>query len=318
VTVSRPGGLPAPLEPPERPHRRIPGWAKVCAAVAAVALIAVGNMAAKNRQLRAELAAADRVDAKLIVAAGEADDHAFGFGLLVVNRGRGPITVMQGRRVDPPVYDAMPWEDVVVGPGRTEQLGVRFEARCPGEPDDPSRELSLVVPIASSSGRVRDVRTPLDAAVMARLSRSACGYLTADEAAVPSVRGVTSTQYAVRFSMLLANVSDRRFELLNLTSPGLALSVTGGMPLAVAPHSNVDLAVAVALPACSRLPVPGPRGRGGTAPFGTITLVLSDAAEGEMTKPYVPNADLSAALAGLRGRICPRSLQGPSRSRGLR
>jgi hypothetical protein len=151
------------------------------------------------------------------------------------------------------------------------------------------------------------VRTDLDPVMMWDLSRRACGFLNADEAAQPSVRGVTSTQYAVRFQMLLTNVSDRSFVLENLTSPGLAVSVVGGLPLAVAPHSDVDLAVTVSLPACAPLPAPARRGRGVMPQFGTITLELRDDVGAQRSKPYLPEVDLSAALIGLRLRICPAS-----------
>ncbi|MDX6198044.1 MAG: hypothetical protein QOJ79_1195 [Actinomycetota bacterium] len=280
----------------------------------AVALVAGVNMTASRRERARELAARDRVDATLFAAAGEAHDHAFEVTLLVVNHGSSAITVNAGRRVEPPLYDATPVEDRVVGPGVTEQLAVPFRARCPGQPEEPDRRLKLVVPIAPASGRVRDVSASLDPTMMWDLSRRACGYLRADEAAVPSVRDVTATHYTVRFKMLLANVSGRPFVLSNVTSPGLALSVLGGAPLAVAPHSDVDLAVAVALPACSRLPAPGPRGAGGLQ-FATIVLDLRDDTGAVQSKQFLPNADLSAALAGLRARICPGSLQAPSRTR---
>ena len=281
-------------------------WAKIASVVVVVVLVAVGNLAAKKRQERAALAAADRVDVTMLTSAGEAHDHEFEVTLLVLNQGSSAITVKAGRRVVPALYDALPFEDRVIDAGTTEQLAVPFTPRCSGPSESPAQpSLSLVVPIVPGSGRVRDVSTPLETTMMWDLSRLACGYLSADEAAVPSVRDVSSTQYAVRFRMLLLNRSDRPFVLGNLTSPGLALSVLGGVPLAVAPHGNVDLAVSVALPACSRLPASGPRGRGGMQQFGTIVLELRDESNALQAKPYLPNADLSAALAALRARICP-------------
>jgi hypothetical protein len=278
-------------------------------------LIAVGNMAARKRQQRAELAAANSVDASLLTASGEAHDHEFEVTLLVANRGTKPITVRAGRRVVPPVYDAKPFEDRVIEPGTTDQLAVPFTAHCPGLPEDPDQPLQLFVPIASASGRVRELSTSLDPTMVWDLSRRACGFLRADEAAVPSVRDVSSSRYAVRFKMLLLNRSDRPFVLANLTSPGLALAVRGGVPLAVAPHGNVDLSVSAALPACFRLPAPGARGRGAGQQYGTILLELRDDSEELQSKPYLPNAALSAALAGLRARICPASLQPPTGTR---
>ncbi|MDT7539090.1 MAG: hypothetical protein QOI82_2675 [Actinomycetota bacterium] len=280
--------------------------------VVVVVLIAVGNTTAKKRQERAALAAADRVDAVLLTASGEAHDHDFEVTLVVLNRGTTTITVKAGR-VEPALYDATPFEDVRVAPGATEQLTVPFDARCPGPTQDPAQSVELVVPIAPASGRLRDVRTPLEPGMMWDLSRRACGYLNADEAAVPAVRAVTSTRYNVRFRMLLSNVSDRPFVLLNVTSPGLAVAVMGGTPLAVAPHGNVDLAVSVELPACSRLPSLGPRGRGGPQ-YATIVLDLRDDTGAVQTKSFLPNADLAAAFVALRSRICPRSLQ-PSGTR---
>jgi hypothetical protein len=285
---------------------------KVSAVVVVVVLIAVGNTTAKKRQERAAVAAADRVNAVLLTASGEAHDHDFEVTLVVLNRGTSAITLKTGR-VEPALYDARPFHDVLVASGATEQLSVPFMAHCPGPAEDPAQSVQLVVRIAPASGRVRDVRTPLEPAMMWDLSRRACGYLNADEAAMPSVRAVTSSHYAVLFRMLLANVSDRPFVLTNVTSPGLAVDVMGGTPLAVAPHGNVDLALSAALPSCSRLPALGPRGRGGPQ-FATIVLELRDDTGALQTKQFLPNADLSAAFVALRSRICPRSLQ-PSGAR---
>ena len=134
--------------------------------------------------------------------------------------------------------------------------------------------------------------------------------LAADRGAVStltsaSVHNVTSSRYTVRFRMQLLNRSGRSVVLRNLTSPGLSMSVMGGLPLALTPHGTVDLAVAAALPACFRLPPRAQSGRNGAPQFGAMVLELRADAGADQTQTYRPNADLLAALVALRGRICP-------------
>jgi hypothetical protein len=296
------------LEPP--PRRPIPLWVKLSAAVVAVVLIAIGNTAAKKRQQRLDQAAADRVDATLLATGGEANDREFDVTLLVANRGERPITVQAGRRLVPPLYEVLSFEDRVLAGGASDQVSVTFRASCPAPARPPQEQLQLVIPIAAPSGRVRDVATDLDEGVMWELSRQACGYLPLSDTVLLLVRGVTWSQYTVRFTLQVHNQSARPVTLMNVTSPGLALSVRGGIPVLIPASSTMALSMAVALPACSRLPALGPPGRGGALRFGTLALELREASGPTVAVPYALGADgdaaaLQTALFGLRNRICP-------------
>jgi hypothetical protein len=311
VTVSRPGGLSASsdvIEPP--PPSTVPTWVKVVAVVVVLALVAVANSAAKRRQQRAERLAADRVEASMVAAGGDAGDRTFTLDLLVVNRGKDAITVKAGRRVVPPSYDALPFEDRVVAAGATEQVDVPFRARCPVTAPLPTGRVQLVVPMAPASGRVRDVSTDLDEQRLWDLQRQACGYLPLQDSLALSVRGVSSTHYDVLFTLNVHNRSARRVVLVDVTSPGLAVAVRGGVPVLVNAGATVPLAMSAALPACSRLPAFGPPGRGGALRYGTLALELRDAGGATATRPYALGGNgedvaLLTQLFALRSRICP-------------
>jgi hypothetical protein len=267
--------------------------------VAVVAVIAAANAAAARREHRQARNAADRVEATLVAAGGEVRDHEFDMTLLVTNRG-GPITVRAGRRVAPAVFDAQAWEDRFVESGTTEQLTVPFTARCPVPPEERDRRLSLVVPIAPASGRVRDVAIYINEHLLWDLSRRACNFDPLIDGAAPLVGDVAATRYGVTFTLSLTNHSDRPLDIVNLTSPGLALSVRGGVPVVVPPYGAAQLAVTVALPACSRLPT-GPG-------YGAIALEVRGENGGLQNQPVTGGSDdLRFALGQLRTRICPRS-----------
>jgi hypothetical protein len=311
VTVSRPGGLPASpdlLEPP--PRRSVPMWVKAAAVVVVVALIAVANSTAKRGQQRAERLAADRVEATMLAAGGDAGDRTFTLDLLVVNRGKDPILVKAGRRVVPPSYDALAFEDRVVAAGATEQVDMPFRARCPVRSPLPTGRVQLVVPMAPASGRVRDVSTDIEEQRLWDLQRQACGYLPLQDSLALSVRGVSATRYSVLFTLDVHNVSARRVVLVDVTSPGLAVAVRGGVPVLVNAGTTAPLAMSAALPACSRLPASGPPSRGGALRYGALALQLRDAGGATATRPYALGADgagvaLLTELFALRNRICP-------------
>ena len=288
----------------------MPGGVKATAVMAAVALIAGGNIAAKHRQQDRERAAADRVDATLLAAGGSPADKEFELTIVVANRGDRPITVTGPLRVEPPAYDVLSSPDHAVAAGANQRVDVRFRARCPGPAVAAGRPVRLVLPIAASSGRVRDVATDIDDHQLWDLSRQACGYLPLGESLLSSVRDVTGSRYAVRFTLELQNRSARSVVLVDVTSPGLALSPRGGVPVLIQPGTPVGLAMTASLPACSRLPVFGPPSRAGALRFGTLSLELRDAAGATATMPYALGAEgealsLLTELFALRNRICP-------------
>jgi hypothetical protein len=282
----------------------------VAAIVVAVVLIAVGNTTAKKRQQRAERAAADHVDAAVLTAGGQARDHEFDLTLLVLNRGRSPITVTGQPRLVPGFYEVLPVEDTVVTPGTTERVVVPVTARCPSDLEELDQPLTILVPLAPSSGRTRDAPVEHAPAMLWDLSREACGYVPLRESLVLLPHGVSATRYAVRFALEVHNQSPRPVVVVNVTSPGLAVAVRGGVPVVVPGGDHLTFAMSASLPACSRLPALGPPGRGGALRFGTLALELREPGGETATRPYALGADgegnaLMTQLLALRSRICP-------------
>ncbi|MBK5308139.1 MAG: hypothetical protein JJD92_15745 [Frankiaceae bacterium] len=304
VTITRPGDAEAidVLASEPAAHRRIPTWVKLAAAVAVVVLVAVANEAAARRERRQERLAADRAEVTLLLAGGDVRAGEFELALVVTNRG-GPVAVGTPRLV-PPSYGVAESVAERIDTGATAHLEVWLRAVCPaGEP----LPFQLAVPVTPASGRTRDLLLDVDRSMVADLSGRACDYLTAAEAAQMFVGGVSSSRYSVRFTLTVHNRSDRPFVIADVTSPGLAMGIRDGLPVTVAPTSGLLLHVTGSLPACSRLPSPGPPGRGGAVRFGTITLELLDDSGEPQTTQYVAGAEggLLTALGALRSRICP-------------
>ena len=169
MTISRPGELPLEPEPPAFPptRRRFPTWAKVAAAVTAVALVAVANEAATRHERRQERLAADRTDVTVLVTAGDVRPDEFQVSVVVVNAG-SPVTLRGPRLADTPTGDA---GVEPLGADATTNLEIWLPARCPSGVAEP---LALVVDVTPASGRTREVRGGLPADAVRELTQRAC------------------------------------------------------------------------------------------------------------------------------------------------
>ncbi|MCU1591486.1 MAG: hypothetical protein JWP11_2742 [Frankiales bacterium] len=278
--------------------------------MAVLALLAGLNLNAAAADRRRARAAADRVDATLVQVGGVADVGQFQLAVVVTNNGVAPLRMLSVR-VEPAGYRLIPTsQPSSVAGGSSAQLAVHLEATCP---PPAASALRIIVPLVPASGRRRELSVEVEPSLVADLARRACGDIPPFEAAQIAVSGVAATKYSVSFGMTLSNGSDADFRLLNITSPGLAVAVGGGIPVRVAANGIVALQLKVELPACSRLPPPA--GRPGTERYGTLQLTLRDAQGQLQVAPYIPEPsdELLPALLALRSRICPGAGVGSGR-----
>jgi hypothetical protein len=281
--------------------RRLPLRVKVVAVAAAVGLVAGLNLAAAAQDRRAARAAADRVDATLVPGNGAVHAGSFDLPLLIDNHA-GDLRVAAYRFDPPRSYQAAAITASRVPAAATEQVFVVVVPSCP------AREIAgvrLVLSVLPPSGRVHELAVAVDARQLSDLSRQACGFLTAAEAAEPRVVAVTAqTRYHVDFRLRVHNRSARDFTIRDIVGVALAFAVEGGVPTVVPASGDLELRVRVALPRCSALP---PAGEPSVPVYGSFSLELSDADGNEESLPYLTdNGDpLHPALIGLRSRICP-------------
>jgi hypothetical protein len=302
VTISRPGAVVGPTDVLVSPPRRqLPLVVKVAAAVAAVGLIAGLNLAAAEREDRAARAAADRVDVTLVPVGGEAHDGVFGLALLVDNH--AGVLQLAGARLEPPTsYDIVGVSASSLPAATTAQVAVQVRPVCPSRGVAATR---LVLSVVPRSGKGREVAVATDARLLADLSRQACGFLTAAEAAEPEVVAVTAqTRYHVDFLLRVHNRSSRPFTIHDIVGVALAFAVEGGVPTVVPANGDLELRVRVALPRCAALP---PAGEPSVPLYGSFSFELSDADGNAETLPYLADGGdpVHPALIGLRSRICP-------------
>jgi hypothetical protein len=269
--------------------------------LAAVGVIAGLNLASGARDRREARAAGDRVDVTLVPAGGTAHDGTFDLSLLFDNHA-GDLRIASVQMEPPHAYEVTGTTASRAPAGTTEQVSVSIVPQCPARQVEGTR---LVVSVLPASDRLQEVTVEQDSRLLADLSRQACGFLSASEAAQPHVVAVTSqSRYGVDFRLRVQNRSGRPFTLHDIVGVALAFGVEGGLPTVVPAHGDLVLMVGVSLPKCGALP---PAGQPSVPIYGSFSLELSDANGNAESLPYLTdNGDpLHPALIALKERICP-------------
>jgi hypothetical protein len=247
-------------------------------------------------------AAATAATLPLAASVTSTGGFAFTGGFVLRLQLRSPVALdVQTPRLEPPAFALVPtWPEPSVSAGGTADVYLNA-ATCPPAPV-PVVPLTAVVPVKEPSGRQHQLRAALPEALVDRLTEQAC----LPEPVRLTVSGVKASSYAVRF-VLTVRTSDPELGILDdVQAHGLALGLQGGTPQDLSAGA-LRLPVTASLPACARLGTPiigGP-----DVQFGSFVVRLRDATGTGRLVAYVPSYDepLYAALAGLRGRICPGS-----------
>jgi hypothetical protein len=271
--------------------------------LAIVGLLAATNLAARERQRRADAGTSDVVAATVVVTvdAMTVRPGSAALTISVSNTGptlqlRRPRVAASGFRLDP--VGRLPSQ---VATGTTVLARLQLRVICRGETDVPPR---LVVPLVPRSGQVHEVT----AAVSPDLYALTCGLRSPADSAQPEVDEVFLRPYAVDFRLTVRNTSAHRFRLTGLGGQGLALGAVGGLPVDVAPRGSIALQVHLAIPSCAQLPDPLDEQRIDSLAFGAFELELADEAGRPSSLPYLTDtaSDLYRAIRALAHRICPR------------
>ena len=286
----------------------MPGWAKVAAVVVAVALVAVGNVAAKNRQDKRELAAQDRValDTGLSSVATETEVQVV---LSVHNKGDRELQ-LSTPSVTAPGVELVPQDDfpVALAGGATRVFIMRLHPPClDGRllrvvPTDASVQL----PVEPQSGTARVVSVAFTEVSLAVLASQGCGRFTADRSVIAGTSDVTLEKYAVSYTLSVKNDSPESVQLLSLIGPSLAMSVEGGLPIDVAAFDDLRAPARLSIPACALLPSELDPGRG-AQPYIAFHLQLLFEHGRRLSLPVElrPGEPMLEAIRALARDVCP-------------
>jgi hypothetical protein len=301
----------------------VPRWLKVAAVVAVVALVAVGNMAAKNRQDRRELAAQDRIELTAKVSTNVTE---FGVQLILLVRNSGRALQLAQPTLTAPgfglVREDTPFP-VTVSAGATQAIALHLDAPCTAGVLSRSAPVDarIVLPVTPPSGRLHEIALPLTDPPLPVLGRRACDFLTADGSVQPDWLDVQRERYAVSFRLKLSNHARQALVLHDVAGPGLAVSLVGGLPLDVAPLDDVIVPGRIAIPRCAGLPGQLDPSRQASS-YAGLSLQVSFAAGRRVQLPVLldPGTPLFDELRSLARTICPRGSfrSGPARRGGVR
>lgn len=197
---------------------------------------------------------AERLDVR--VTPGGADSAYGAAGLLaltftVQNRG-GPIRFGEPT-LDPPVYPVLPSTPPnPIGTGEVRVFALRLRLTCSDlsapRPDAPLR---LRLPVEGAGGRSQVLETPLDPGFVGESARYSCGFAGLDQAAQLRVGAVRVTADSVSFGLTVANRSQRAFDVVRLTAPGLRLATDVRLPFRVRPGASAGTRVTMSVGSCA-------------------------------------------------------------------
>ena len=225
--------------------------------VAALTFVAfaVGlNAVAAAKERARQRAVAERLDVRVSAGGAEAAYGAAGLLALtftVQNRG-GPISFGQPS-LEPPVYPVLTSAPPnPIGMGAERVFALRLRLTC----DDLSAPrsgtlLRMRLPVTGPNGRTQVLESPLDPAFVAEAAQNSCGLVELTQAARLAVRAVRAAPESVAFDLTVTNRSQREFEVVRLTAPGLRLTTDGRLPLLVAAGRSVAARVTMSVESCA-------------------------------------------------------------------
>jgi hypothetical protein len=259
VTVTRPDALPAAQDElvaapdPGGRRPRIAGWAKVSAGVVVVGLIAVGNLAARNRQENATPTGVSATT-KLLSTGTPPDVQLI---LSVRNNGEPlwlsrPYLSVSGYQLEP--HTPFP---AVLGAEATGVYVMRLVVPCvDGELRVPAPgDARILLPAVPRSGEQRNLSVAFSDRLLSVLGEQACDFLGEDQTVVPTWSDVRLENNAVTFLLTVSNQGRVRVLVKDITGAGLSVSARGGFPRQVAPKSDLVLRTRLTIPTCAGLPV---------------------------------------------------------------
>jgi hypothetical protein len=285
----------------------VPTWAKIAAAVVAVALVAVGNVAAKKRQERNAVAAQDRVAATTALTSTVSQ---FEVQLLLSVHNAGKLLRVSAPHLTAPGFtlltqDTYPY---LLNTGATNVFVLRLQAPCrKGQLSQPVPDgARLLLPVVPPSGRSHDVNVSFGGVPLSILGQEACGLVTADRSAAADFTDVVLEKYAVSFNLAVGNQAPEPLVLQALTGPGLNISVRGGLPIDIAPMDTLVLPARLSIPGCAGLPLELDPQRPKTS-YPAIELALSWQGGRRLALPVLldPGTPMFEALRALARNICP-------------